>query len=594
MSEITDEILDRSLGEHFGLATFRPMQREAIRSVLDGRDALVVMPTGGGKSLCYQLPALLLEGVAIIVSPLIALMKDQVDNLKQHGIPAVALNSTMSFSEMRGTIGRAERGDLKIIFVAPERLESTLFKEELQRLKVSFIAIDEAHCISEWGHDFRTSYRRIPELYKSFPDGRPSIIALTATATPEVRADILRMLDLKEPLEIVTGFDRPNIYYGVLTESNKFARLADLAKQTSPQSMIVYTASRLSAVKTADALRANGYRAAPYHAGLSADERKSTQQKFRSDEIAIIVATSAFGMGIDKPDIRAVVHFEIPATLEAYYQESGRAGRDGARAFGILLFDLNDARKLEHRIRANFPTEPELRAVYGALHDIVSNAVGSIYERLVVVNSVDILRSIPKPSASIERILDILEELGYVKNMRPGSLNLKPRVQFIASKRRLEEIAFTSKSPALKTTLSGLMRTLGAEAFEREMFLDEIQFQRAQHLESTEFVQAIRSLESLGVIRYLVQPKPKQGSSVFTIQLIGERYATARLPIPFGHLEDRMNRALAKLYGMIEYAREWKCRRNTILSYFGERPSSANCGRCDVCVKQLEGMELTL
>jgi ATP-dependent DNA helicase RecQ len=352
MSEITDEILDRSLGEHFGLATFRPMQREAIRSVLDGRDALVVMPTGGGKSLCYQLPALLLDGVAIIVSPLIALMKDQVDNLKQHGIPAVALNSTMSFSEMRGTIGRAERGDLKIIFVAPERLESTLFKEELQRLKVSFIAIDEAHCISEWGHDFRTSYRRIPELYKSFPDGRPSIIALTATATPEVRADILRMLDLKEPLEIVTGFDRPNIYYGVLTKSNKFARLADLAKQTSPQSMIVYTASRLSAVKTADALRANGYRAAPYHAGLSADERKSTQQKFRSDEIAIIVATSAFGMGIDKPDIRAVVHFEIPATLEAYYQESGRAGRDGARAFGILLFDLNDARKLEQSVRS--------------------------------------------------------------------------------------------------------------------------------------------------------------------------------------------------------------------------------------------------
>ena len=335
------------LKQYFGYDDFLPLQEEIISSVLDARDGLVLMPTGGGKSLCYQLPALRLDGLTLVVSPLIALMKDQVDGLKSNGIPAAFLNSSLTFAEMRRVQEQAQQGVLKILYVAPERLSNPAFQGFLARLKVSLVAVDEAHCISVWGHDFRPEYRRLGELRQSLP-GVP-FLALTATATERVRGDILGQLQLSQPQAYIASFNRANLNYSVVPKTkNSFDTLLTLLQKHKGESGIIYCTSRKETESMAARLRGKGFDAQPYHAGLDDEVRRQTQERFIRDQVSIIVATIAFGMGIDKPNVRLIVHYSIPKSLEGYYQETGRAGRDGLPSDCVLLYTYGDAAKQEY------------------------------------------------------------------------------------------------------------------------------------------------------------------------------------------------------------------------------------------------------
>ena len=328
------------LKKHFGFDDFLPLQEEIVASVLEGRDTLVLMPTGGGKSLCYQLPALRLDGVTLVVSPLIALMKDQVDALRSNGIPAGFINSTLTRGEIDRVQNEVRRGSLKIVYVAPERLALSGFREFLRSLRISLVAVDEAHCISEWGHDFRPDYRRLGQLRRDF-SGVP-FIALTATATDRVRLDIVQHLGLARPRRFIASFNRANLSYTVRPKQRAYAALLGLLDKHEGESAIVYCFSRKGTEELAAGLRDDGYNALPYHAGLDGEVRRKTQERFVNDKVTIIVATIAFGMGIDKSNIRLVVHYDLPKSVENYYQETGRAGRDGLASDCVLFFAFSD------------------------------------------------------------------------------------------------------------------------------------------------------------------------------------------------------------------------------------------------------------
>lgn len=340
--------MQKILKSYFGYDEFRPLQKEIIQTVLDKKDSFVLMPTGGGKSLCYQLPALKFKGLTLVISPLIALMKDQVDALRANGVSAAYLNSSLSAKEIQEIQIELEEGKIKILYVAPERLALPHFQEFLHNLDINLIAIDEAHCISEWGHDFRPDYRNLRTLKSTFP--KIPIIALTATATEKVRQDILKQLNLEKPKQFVSSFDRPNLTFTVTPKRQAFDKLVTLLKKYKTESVIIYCFSRKETEKIADALNAEGYSAAPYHAGLNNEKRQKNQDLFIKDEVNIIVATIAFGMGIDKPDVRMVVHYSLPKSLEGYYQEIGRAGRDGLPSECVLFYTYADVRKHEYFI----------------------------------------------------------------------------------------------------------------------------------------------------------------------------------------------------------------------------------------------------
>ena len=337
------------LKTHFGYDAFRPLQQEAVQSVLAGQDSFLLMPTGAGKSLCYQLPALKLHGLTLVVSPLIALMKDQVDGLKANGLPAEFINSSLAPSQINRIQAEARSGAVRILYLAPERLASAGFLSFLRGLEVSLIAVDEAHCISEWGHDFRPDYRNLRRLRREFPSA--PVMALTATATERVRLDIIEQLELRQQRSFVASFNRPNLNYEVRPKRGAFRSLVALLKQHRGESAIVYCMARKDAEGIAESLSASGFKALPYHAGMDAEARRLTQERFTRDEAPIIVATIAFGMGIDKPDVRLVVHYDLPRSIEGYYQETGRAGRDGLPSECVLFYSYGDKFKQEHFVR---------------------------------------------------------------------------------------------------------------------------------------------------------------------------------------------------------------------------------------------------
>ncbi len=331
------------LKQTFGFSSFRPLQEEIIRDALSGRDVLALLPTGGGKSLCFQLPALVRPGLTVVVSPLISLMKDQVDALTASGVAATFLNSSLRADESRARLRGLQGGEYRLLYVAPERMMLSGFLADLKRWQVNLLAIDEAHCISEWGHDFRPEYRQLAELRQHFPD--VSIMALTATATERVRGDIVKQLRLREPSWYVASFNRPNLSYRVLPKQNAYSQLSEFVRARAGDSGIVYCQSRKSAESLAERLSADGVRAAPYHAGLDAKTRTTNQELFLRDEVRVVCATIAFGMGINKPNVRFVVHYDLPKNVEGYYQETGRAGRDGLPSECLLLFSAGDVVK---------------------------------------------------------------------------------------------------------------------------------------------------------------------------------------------------------------------------------------------------------
>jgi len=339
----------------FGYDSFRPLQAEIVDAVLTGRDVFVLMPTGGGKSLCYQLPALLMDGTAVVVSPLIALMKDQVDKLQAMGAPATFVNSSLDGAEVRARLAAVARREVKLLYVAPERLVLPRFLDLLHRTRISFFAVDEAHCISEWGHDFRPEYRELRQLRELFPDAH--IAAFTATATARVQADIVQQLGLDGAATFRGSFNRENLFYQVVPKQSPYEQLRAYVRARAHASGIVYCQSRATCESVADRLSSEGFSATAYHAGLDADERRRRQEAFVRDDVRIVVATIAFGMGIDKPDVRFVIHYDLPKNLEGYYQESGRAGRDGEPSECVLFYSYADAAKHEHFIAERPPRE---------------------------------------------------------------------------------------------------------------------------------------------------------------------------------------------------------------------------------------------
>ncbi len=335
--------MEKTLKAYFGYDKFRPLQLEIINNILQKKDTFVLMPTGGGKSLCYQIPALKFEGLTLVISPLIALMKDQVDNLKANGVPAEFINSSLSYAEIIDIKFRIYQGEIKILYVAPERLAQNDFKEFLNNVNLELIAVDEAHCISEWGHDFRPDYRDLKQLREAFP--KVPVMALTATATKKVREDIINQLSLKDPKVFVSSFNRENLNFLVMKKKNSFDKILELLKDRKNESIIIYCFSRKETEKLSSDLNANGHKAIFYHAGLSDQIRKKNQELFQKDEINIIVATVAFGMGIDKPNVRMVIHCTFPKTIESYYQEIGRGGRDGLESDCVMFYSIADKRK---------------------------------------------------------------------------------------------------------------------------------------------------------------------------------------------------------------------------------------------------------
>ena len=410
MHSLTDAVA--SLRKHFGFEDFREGQREVVGSILEGKDAVVVMPTGSGKSLCYQLPAMILDGVTLVVSPLIALMKDQVDALQARGLPATFINSSISDSEQHARIDSLRRREHKLVYIAPERFRSSRFNAALQQIPISLVAVDEAHCISTWGHDFRPDYLRLRSVIKSL--GKVQTLALTATATPYVRSDIIQQLGLDKPQTFVSGFDRPNLSIEVIhteKEREKMARIRNLARAI-PGSGIIYASTRKAVEQVGAKLKALDLGVSVYHAGMSDGVRIKAQEDFMSGRTQMIVATNAFGMGIDKPDIRFVVHYQMPGSIEAYYQEIGRAGRDGLPSTCVLLFNYADKNTHDFFIEGSYPDLTVIKQVYDSL-------AATELRRIELSTSELARRTGESNEMAVQSALYVLERAGHIQRTAP-------------------------------------------------------------------------------------------------------------------------------------------------------------------------------
>jgi ATP-dependent DNA helicase RecQ len=557
-----------ALQEYFGFTDFLEGQAEVIEAVLDGENAVVVMPTGGGKSLCYQLPAMMLDGITVVVSPLIALMKDQVDQLVARRYPTTFVNSSLSYAENNKRLSEIRRGLYKLVYVAPERFRSQAFMDSIAEVKVKLFAVDEAHCISHWGHDFRPDYLRLKEA--AIRLGGPQILALTATATQRVRADIVDQLGLVNPRLLVAGFDRPNLALRVVhvtTEKEKLATLKRTVKN-SEGAGIIYTATRKSVEQISAKLKMAGLKVEAYHGGMGEVERTRAQDRFMSGQLQAIIATNAFGMGIDKRDIRFVVHYHLPGSIEAYYQEVGRAGRDGLPADCLLLFNYADTRTQQFFIDGNNPPPELIRRVY---HEIASFGVDKIEMSARELAG----RLGEKNDMAIYSALVALEKAGHIERGRSTDKNIIARLTTRVDA-ALEQ--FEDDSPE-----SNLLRELifNRDLNDREQSeIDLNSLGRALALSEPQLHRALRALSSRGVISFR---NAYQGRG---IKLLDNPPAKT-LQINTKELAARAGAEQLKLRRMLDYCYHKACLRRFILGYFGDRKKVERCDSCSNCAPNL-------
>jgi ATP-dependent DNA helicase RecQ len=551
---------------------FRPGQETAIEAVLAGRDTLTIMPTGGGKSLCYQVPAMLLPGVTLVVSPLISLMKDQVDTLDDIGLPATYINSTLSGAEMTARLNAVERGDVKLVYVAPERFDSESFQERVSRLRVSLLAVDEAHCVSQWGHDFRPSYLRVGRVRAAL--GNPPIAALTATATQEVRRDVVRQLELRDPEVLVTGFDRRNLSWHVLRAKNDSEKDRLLLKllRSREGSAIVYASTRKSVDALMPLLNGVGISAVGYHAGLGDAERKRIQEEFMAGDARVAVATNAFGMGIDKPDVRTVVHYNMPGTLEAYYQEAGRAGRDGGPADCVLLHAYADRFTHEFFIDQSYPPRKIVEEVMRALRTR-SDAMGFFSTPVA-----ELARSIAsvKSDRQVYAALRVLEEHGLVRQIAPGGAQAV-RVRLIATPSRISRDLGETGRTAELTLLRNLWKRAGGETIYQGIDLD--------WRELNGLAKGSRASDLLDTLQREGFVEWEARTAADGLQVLDRSSRIQQLPIDWRAAENRKERETSKLQKMQGYAYNERCRRGYLLRYFGDSAAMSQCGACDNCLQ---------
>ena len=563
--------IQQILKQYWNHDAFRPLQEEIIQSVLLGRDTLALLPTGGGKSVCFQVPALAKEGICIVVSPLIALMKDQVENLNAKAIEAVSIVSGMSKREVDIALDNCIYGPVKFLYLSPERLLSELVRERIKYMNVNLIAVDEAHCISQWGYDFRPPYLHIADLRDLHPD--VPVLALTATATAEVRDDIQQKLLFKKFNVFQQSFERKNISYVVQNDENKLKKLLDIPKGVKG-SGIVYVRSRKETAEIAKFYIENGFKADFYHAGLTMEQRSSKQEDWKNNRTRIIVATNAFGMGIDKPDVRFVIHKDMPESLEAYYQEAGRGGRDEHKAYAVLLYTYADRIKNEKKLLTNFPSVDEIKLVYHNLGNYFQLAYGTgegVSFDLDVGEFCTRFKLDPTKTLNALKFLEQDEYLAFNE-----SVFLPSRFRFEVLNEELYnfQIQNSSWDPFIKT----LLRSYGG-SFENYVRLREHDLARRSNLSVQQVMEGLKQLQEMGILNYLQQTDMPQ------VTYTRPRQDNKNLIINKRYIEERKATYRKKMEAVFAYAEHKKCRSQMLLAYFDET-NADKCGMCDVCLEE--------
>lgn len=568
------ELYQQVLTKYWGFSSFKPLQEEIIRSVVEGKDTLGLMPTGGGKSITFQVPALAQEGICLVITPLIALMKDQVNRLKSLDIKSIAIHSGMTGEEIDIALENCIYGDYKFLYVSPERISTKIFQGKVTRLNLSLVAIDEAHCISQWGYDFRPSYLKIASLRDHISEKVP-FLALTASATPQVIEDIMKKLAFREKNVLRTSFDRKNISYLVRKVEDKSAYLIKTL-QKSKGSGIVYVRSRKRCKEVAELLVANGVSADFYHAGLPVDLRDKKQNSWTIGETRVIIATNAFGMGIDKSEVRFVIHWDIPDSVENYFQESGRAGRDNKPAFAVLLYSPVDKSRLIDTIRKKFPPVEKIKDTYEAVCNYLQVPLGSGKDNVFEFNMSEFVSKYRLAVIETYNSLQFLQREGYMEFTE--EINNPSRVHFIVSRDDLYKFQVANES--FDGFIKLLLRSYTGMFTEFVPINEEVLSRKSAATRDTVYQYLVR-LSSFNIIRYI--PGNKTALVIFTEERL-IRKALLISPENYLHVKEKYE---IRLNLMIEYAdSDSHCRSNFLLGYFGEE--SDRCGICDVCRERNE------
>ena len=560
------------LKQYWGYDDFRGIQREIIESIGSGHDTLGLMPTGGGKSITFQVPALCQDGTCIVITPLIALMKDQDDHLRRRGIRAAAIYSGLTREEIVITLENCIFGDIRILYVSPERLASDLFQTKLRHMRVSFITVDEAHCISQWGYDFRPSYLQIAQIRKLVPN--TPVLALTATATPAVVQDIQQKLSQKDTNFNVfrMSFERKNLAYVVRHAPDKREQLIHILESVKG-SAIVYARSRRRTKEYAELLTEAGISATFYHAGLDSAVKDERQRGWQQDKIRVMVATNAFGMGIDKPDVRLVIHIDCPDSIEAYFQEAGRAGRDGRKAYAVLLYNDADQRKLEKRIADTFPEKDYIRKVYEHLAYFYQVGVGSGYNHIFEFNIDQFCHTFRHFPIQADAALKILDRAGYIEYTEEQ--DNQARVMFTIGRDDLYRLENTS--PNEEKVITAMLRNYGG-LFTDYNFIDESFIAQQTQLEPQQVYMTLKGLSQRHILHFIPQKKTPY------IRYTQRREDMEHVQIPPSVYEERKAQFEERIHAMINYAKDDAvCRSRQLLRYFGEE-SDHDCHQCDVCL----------